>query len=100
MTKYHRSSFWPERPACSPICTRFAIKRLVSVVWKIAVKPSDLFGPFLVRRFVNPRTLLGTFAQSGFEIGRTVLLLEQVGERFVGEFLKIHHAIARENIDC
>jgi hypothetical protein len=44
--------------------------------------------------------LLGTFAQSGFEIGRAAMLLEQVGERFVGEFLKIHHPIACENIDC
>ena len=37
--------------------------------------------------------------QRGFEIGRPIVLAQQVPERFVREFLKLHHAVARQKIE-
>jgi hypothetical protein len=39
-----------------------------------------------------------TLPQGGLEVDRPAVLAEQVGERLVGEFLEILHAIPREQI--
>src|SRR5205807_743915 len=41
----------------------------------------------------------GALAQRRFQVGRAAMLLEQIAERLVRELLKIHHAIARQQID-
>lgn len=41
----------------------------------------------------------GAFAQSRAQVNRPAMLFQNIGERFIGQFLKRHHAIARQQIE-
>jgi hypothetical protein len=48
----------------------------------------------------SPRILLlHALAQGLFEVQRSTMLLQEVAEGFVGEFLKVHHPITSEHVE-
>ena len=48
---------------------------------------------------VNRRALACTLPERGLEVDRAVVLAQQVPEGFLGELLKVHHAVAREEVE-
>src|SRR5436309_1044266 len=57
--------------------------------------------PFAALRLqlMDARRLAGALPQRRLEVGRPVVLAQQVPERLVGQLLKIHHPVAREEIE-
>jgi hypothetical protein len=41
----------------------------------------------------------GAFAQSRAQVNRPAMLFQNIGERFIRQFLERHHAIARQQIE-